>query len=65
MDNNSFIIDNLLQQAENERIELKANAKLDTIAKEITAFINSHGGDLILGVGDNKNIVGIKNLVRR
>lgn len=61
MDNNSFIIDNLLQQAENERIELKANAKLDTIAKEITAFINSHGGDLILGVGDNKNIVGIKN----
>lgn len=61
MDNNSFIIDNLLQQAENERIELKANAKLDTIAKEITAFINSHGGDLILGVDDNKNIVGIKN----
>ncbi len=61
MENNSFIIDNLLQQAENERIELKANAKLDTIAKEITAFINSHGGDLILGVGDNKNIIGIKN----
>lgn len=61
MDNNSFIIDNLLQQAENERIELKVNAKLDTIAKEITAFINSHGGDLILGVDDNKNIIGIKN----
>ncbi len=61
MDNNSFIIENLLQQAENERIELKANANLDTIAKEITAFINSHGGDLILGVDDNKNIFGIKN----
>lgn len=61
MDNNSFIIDNLLQQAENNRIELKANAKLDVIAKEITAFINTHGGDLILGVDDNRNIVGIEN----
>lgn len=61
MDNNSFIIDNLLQQAENRRIELRANAKLDSIAKEITAFINSHGGDLILGVDNNKNIIGIEN----
>jgi len=61
MDNNSFIIDNLLQQAENDRVELKASAKLDTIAKEITAFINTHGGDLIVGVDDNKNITGIEN----
>ena len=61
MDNNSFIIDNLLQQAENDRIELKASAELDTIAKVITAFINSHGGDLILGVDDNKNIIGLEN----
>lgn len=61
MDNNSFIIDNLLQQADNERIKLKANAKLEVIAKEITGFINSHGGDLILGVDDNKDIIGIDN----
>lgn len=61
MDNNSFIIDNLLQQAENDRIELKANATLDIIAKEITAFINSKGGDLILGVDNNKHIIGIEN----
>ena len=59
MDNNSFIIDNLLQQADNERIKLKENAKLEVIAKEITGFINSHGGDLILGVDDNKDIIGI------
>ena len=61
MDNNNFIIDNLLQQADNERIKLKANAKLEVIAKEITGFINSHGGDLILGVDDNKDIIGIDN----
>lgn len=61
MNNNSFIIDNLLQQADNERIKLKANAKLEVIAKEITGFINSHGGDLILGVDDNKVIIGIDN----
>jgi ATP-dependent DNA helicase RecG len=61
MDSNSFLIDNLLQQAENERIKLKASAKLEAIAKEITAFINGHGGDLILGVDDNKNIIGIEN----
>ncbi len=61
MGNNSFIIENLLQQKENERIELKASAKLDTIAKEITGFINSNGGDLILGVDDNKSVIGIEN----
>lgn len=61
MDNNSFIIDNLLQQAENNRIALKATAELDTIAKEITAFINTKGGDLILGVDDNKKIIGVEN----
>ena len=61
MDNNSLIIDNLLQQAVCDSIELKASAKLDSIAKDITAFINGHGGDLILGVDENKNIIGIEN----
>ncbi|MDP4266174.1 MAG: ATP-binding protein [Bacteroidota bacterium] len=61
MDSNSFIIDNLLQQAGNESIELRASAKLEVIAKEITSFINGHGGDMILGVDDNKNIIGIEN----
>jgi ATP-dependent DNA helicase RecG len=61
MDNNSFIIDNLLQQAQSDRLELKGGAKLDIIAKEITAFINCRGGDLILGVDDNKKVIGIEN----
>ena len=58
---NSFIIDNLLQQNESERLEFKTSFNTDTIAKTITAFINTQGGDLIVGVDNDKKIVGVHN----
>jgi ATP-dependent DNA helicase RecG len=58
---NSFIIDNLLQQKESERLEFKTSFNTDTIAKTITAFINTQGGDLIVGVDNDKKIVGVHN----
>ena len=58
---NNFIIENLIQQKENVRLEFRANVDLDAIAKSITAFINSHGGDLIVGIDDNKKVLVIND----
>ncbi len=58
---NSFIIENLLQQKEGVRLEFKASPSIDAIAKSITSFINTQGGDLVVGIDDNKNVLGIKN----
>ena len=58
---NSFIIENLLQQKEGVRLEFKASPNIDAIAKSITSFINTQGGDVVVGVDDNKNVLGIEN----
>lgn len=58
---NSFIIENLLQQKEGVRLEFKAQPNIDAIAKSITSFINTQGGDLVVGIDDNKKVVGIEN----
>ena len=58
---NNFIIENLLQQQEGTRLEFKIKVERDTIAKIITAFINTQGGDILIGVQDNKTIVGVEN----
>ena len=58
---NSFIIDNLLQQQESVRLEFKAKPEKAAIAKVITSFINTQGGDLIIGIDDDKTVVGVGN----
>lgn len=58
---NSFIIDNLLQQQEGARLEFKATVNKEAIAKTITAFINTQGGDLVIGIDDKKKIYHIEN----
>ena len=58
---NSFIIENLLQQKESNRLAFKSQANMDAIAKTITSFINTQGGDLVVGVDEQKNIVGIED----
>ena len=59
---NSFIIHNLLQQQEGIRLEFKAAPNKDAIAKVITAFINTQGGDLVIGIDDDKNVLGVENV---
>lgn len=53
---------NLISQGESESIELKAGGKLliSTLAKIITAFLNTKGGKLIIGVKDPRQIVGVE-----
>lgn len=59
---NSFIIENLLQQKEGIRLEFKSQPNIDAIAKAITSFINTQGGDVVIGIDDNKKIVGVQNV---
>ncbi|NTV06354.1 MAG: ATP-binding protein [Chlorobiaceae bacterium] len=50
----------LVGQGENEETEFKRLINSPSkIAKPITAFANSHGGIILIGVDDNKRIVGI------
>jgi ATP-dependent DNA helicase RecG len=56
----SFIIKNLLEQPEGQRLELKARIDYDAIAKVITSFINTRGGDLVIGVNEDKSVSEIE-----
>ena len=46
---------------ESEVLELKAKFT-DTICKEIVAFLNTNGGDIIIGIDDNGRVVGLNNI---
>lgn len=46
---------------ESEVLELKIKYT-DAICKDIVAFLNTEGGDVIIGVDDNGNIVGLSNI---
>lgn len=52
-----FIIENLLQQEESERLEFKGEATVSTLAKTVTAMLNGNGGDIVLGVNNKNRIV--------
>jgi len=56
-------VNNLLleiQKGENKKLEFKVKfPKSETLAKTIIAFSNTAGGKLIIGVDDNRNIIGI------
>lgn len=63
---NNFIIENLLQQNEGVRLEFKLQPNIESIAKTITAFINTHGGDLVVGIDDRiKKVVGVENAAQQ
>ena len=41
-------------------IKRQVNKKLEiVVAKTIAGFLNTHGGDLLIGVDDNENILGL------
>lgn len=52
---------NLVRQGEGSSLEFKLKASHpEKIIREIVAFANSKGGKLLLGVGDDKTIPGLK-----
>ena len=48
----------IIQQGENETLEFK-NIWKDEYLKTLCAFANTSGGDMLIGVDDYKNIIGI------
>ncbi|MCU0470377.1 MAG: ATP-binding protein [Arcicella sp.] len=52
---------NLVRQGENSTLEFKLKANHpEKIIREIVAFANTKGGKLLVGVGDDKTIPGLK-----
>jgi len=52
----------LIEAGEGTSIEFKRKLKTpEKIAKEICAFLNTRGGYILIGVDDDKSIVGIKS----
>ena len=50
----------LIRQGENHAVEFKSSqVHPDSLAKEMTAFANSYGGVILLGVDDKGNIEGL------
>ena len=56
-----FIIDNLLRQEKNERLDFLPKATEDMLAKVITAMLNDRGGDIVIGVDDYKRVIGVSD----
>ena len=49
------------QYVESEKVELKVKYT-DTICKEIVAFLNADGGQIIIGASDDGNVVGVEKI---
>lgn len=61
----------LLNEGEHGRLEFKedlSNGKkacFHGVIKTIAAFANSDGGELLIGVNDNNEIIGLKNILQK
>lgn len=58
---NTFVIDNLLRRNESDVLEFKEKYSPEVIAKNVTAMLNNRGGDILVGITDDKRVVGIDN----
>ena len=56
---NQLIIDSLLSQDESERLVFFKNLNTTIIAQHICALLNLKGGDILIGIDINKEVVGI------
>ncbi len=63
--NNSFIIKNLLDKDEDTRLEFKADVSQTSIGKIVTSLINTEGGDVVIGVNDHKEVIGLEHAERK
>lgn len=60
--NSEQLIKSLLKQGESEQLEFKQVVRKDAIGKSICAFLNHEGGQVLIGVSDDKKIVGIADV---
>jgi ATP-dependent DNA helicase RecG len=60
----NFAIQQLIETGESEMAEFKISASdnhLNAIGKTVCAFLNTKGGTLLVGVADNREIIGVKD----
>lgn len=57
--NSEQLIKSLLKQGESEQLEFKQVVRKDVIGKSICAFLNHQGGQVLIGISDDKKVVGI------
>ena len=50
-----------MQYIESNKLELKEKFN-DKFIKEVVAFLNADGGDIIIGVKDNGEVIGVQNV---
>lgn len=55
------LIKDLLKQEESGQLEFKEVVRKDAIGKTICGFLNNQGGQLLIGIANNKEILGIKD----
>jgi predicted HTH transcriptional regulator len=55
------VLKELVRQGENKYVEFKLKTNHpEKIVREMVAFANTDGGKLIVGIGDDKSIKGLK-----
>ena len=59
--NTEQLIKDLLKQEESGQLEFKEVVHKDSIGKTICGFLNNKGGQLLIGIKDNKEVIGIKD----
>jgi len=59
--NTEQLIKDLLKQDKSGQLEFKEVVRKEAIGKTICGFLNNKGGQLLIGIADNKDIKGIKN----
>lgn len=57
--NSEQLIKSLLKQGEGEQLEFKQIVRKEAIGKSICAFLNHEGGQVLIGISDDKKVVGI------
>lgn len=58
---NEQIIKDLIKNGESEQLELRITASKETAARVVCGFLNGDGGQLLIGVDGQGEIVGVKN----
>jgi ATP-dependent DNA helicase RecG len=54
-------IKEIIKAGESEQLEFKTSVRNDAIGKVVCSFLNGEGGQVLIGVDDNGEIVGINN----
>ncbi len=57
--NSEQLIKSLLKQGEGEQLEFKQVVRKEAIGKSICAFLNHKGGQILIGISDDKKVAGI------